>query len=81
VYISYRFPAFPAGTSRRPWILLTAVDSVGDRYPPFQARTRIRRRTGLVVQRVGPGRAPYRLHVAVWARDGARSRTISILLK
>ena len=82
VIIRYTFRTpLPEGKSRRPWLLLTAVKSAGRRYVPLTKRTLIREPRGRIVQSVGIGPPPFKLLVAVVARDGRRSRSLVFRLK
>jgi hypothetical protein len=81
VVIIYRFLSFPTDQGRRPWMMLTSVDSHGEAIPPLTVRSLVRGPTGRIVQPLGRGRAPFRVLVSVKAANGARSRTITVPLR
>jgi hypothetical protein len=68
VRISYSFAVWPSDPDRRPVMLLTAVQSSGTRYGPLHKEHRISKRTGVVWQPLGLGRAPFKLHAAAYSR-------------
>jgi len=50
----------------------------GDRYVPLTRRTELNRPSGRVVQPLGLGRGPFRLHASVINHAGARSRVVTV---
>lgn len=66
--------------SRKPWQIITSVDAAGYKYPPLTRISLIKTRCGRVTQALGLGSPPFRVNVAVLARNGRRSKTISIPL-
>jgi hypothetical protein len=82
VIIRYAFRTpVPKGKSRGPWLLLTSVKSKSSRYVPLTRRTVIHGTRGRIVQSLGRGRAPFRISIAVLAKNGSRSKTLSLRLR
>ena len=79
--VDYAFRTFPTGMSTRPWWLLTGVKSNRNRHPPLTQHTRIRSRRGHFRQPLGLGHGPFRLLVAVRARNGMRSAKVTIPIR
>jgi hypothetical protein len=78
VRISYNFLKWPTTKGRRVVVLLTSVQSAGNRYAPFFKRHRISARRGVVWQPLGMGNAPFKLHAAAYSEGGASSRTVTV---
>jgi hypothetical protein len=73
VVVRYRYPP-SEGDEEEPWMLLTGIDSAGDKYPPATTRTMLEGKTsGVVHQRLGLGDPPYELLVSTLAANGLRS--------
>lgn len=78
--ITYRFPTFPRG-ARHPTMIATSVKSAGKRYGPLTVWTRVRAPHGRIVQKIGLGRAPFRVLASAFSRGGGRSRIVSVPLR
>jgi hypothetical protein len=80
VVVRYRYPP-PKGDEEAPWMLLTGIDSAGEKYSPATSRTILEGRTsGVVHQRLGLGDPPYELLVSTLAANGLRSEIARIPL-
>jgi hypothetical protein len=81
VAIRYLIPPTTRG-KLAPWLLVTSVDSRGDRFPPLTTRHELHGRlTGTIRQPLGAGRPPYRVFVEVLARSGLRSSLVVVAVR
>jgi uncharacterized protein YcnI len=80
-FIDYAFPSLPQTLARRPWKILTAIDSAGNRYAAFTKWSAVQSQRGTIIQPLGLGHSPFRVLLSVFSQTGARSRTISVPLK
>jgi len=78
--IGYTFKSFPTG-QRRPWTLITTIVPGSTRYLPYTVQTRIRQRSGQIVQKLGLGGGPYKLRFASLTKLGARSKVQTVPLR
>jgi hypothetical protein len=82
VLVTYSFRNGLQGTrSTAPWMLLTAVQSAGRQYAPLTERTILRKGTGQILQKLGLGHGPFKLRIAVLAKDGVRSAPMTVTLR
>jgi hypothetical protein len=80
VIVRYRYPP-PEDDEEEPWMLLTGIDSAGDKYSPATSRTVLEGKTsGVVRQSLGLGDPPYELLVSTLAANGLRSEIARIPL-
>jgi hypothetical protein len=74
VVVRYCFSSVPSSRSRRPWQIITAVDSLRrDRVPPLTLRTRVTLPCGRVSSPIGQGKPPLVVRVAIMGRTGAQT--------
>lgn len=81
VFVRYCFSSIPRSASRKPWQIITAVDSTRrDRVPPFTLRTNVTLPCGRVVSPLGRAKGHLVLRIAIMTRTGAQtpSRTYRI---
>jgi hypothetical protein len=81
ITVRYCFATTPKDPSRKPWQIITAVDSTRhDQIPPFVLRTRVTLPCGRVVSALGRAKPPRVVRVAIMSRTGAQtpSSTYSI---
>ena len=82
VTIRYQFARpVPTAVERRPWMLVTNVDSRGTTDPQLIKKTPVLERVGVVKQSVGPGKYPFVVSVAALAKGGQRSRFIKLVCR
>jgi hypothetical protein len=82
VIIDYRLGPLPRSRARRPYTILTSVDPVGGRYPPLTIRSRVRSIKGRVNHSLGRvNKPPFRVLVSAEAKNGLRSRIVSVPLR
>jgi hypothetical protein len=68
VFIDYAFPSLPQTSARRPWKILTAVDSAGNRYAALTKWSLVRTLRGTIIQPLGRGHSPYRVLLSVFSQ-------------
>lgn len=80
VIVNYRFKSAPG--LPKPWVLITTLDSLSDKYSPTDKRTFINGRTsGRVRQKVYLARGPLRIMASARSRNGSRSKIVIVNVK
>jgi catechol 2,3-dioxygenase-like lactoylglutathione lyase family enzyme len=65
----------PGDLARRPFVLVTSVQSSGNQYAPYVKRhRRISTRKGVVWQPLGRGSGPFKLYASAYSRNGLSSK-------
>ena len=78
VRVQYSFDVWPGDLKRRPVTLVVSAQSRGKRFAPFMKIHRIRTRRGIISQPLGLGKAPFRVLVAAYTREGVSSATVTV---